>query len=398
LIDPPTHFHLPVGQPTLGRAQSPPPTFAHSYHTRFFDDQGYDCPAAIMQPDIPSYDPRVRHDNAYHLQRPLSHMQYGMNAHVFNTSDARDHDEPNNILPDPIMPFVAVVSPHDSDNSRSTNCAETNNRPTRKIVRFLKSLYPLPWIASRITADYEPGARIDSHHIAQVKIGSSWYPPRRYSLDLLSSGESMPTVPVIHRRDGTDRTSISGTGSSSLQTATPGHYRSQGAPKNHARHISVLHRGHGQRRRVQRKPDILASPTIRGHRLHSSSHGRHRSGTPPNRGSDKRHKSQLTRDIESSSREQHSYGFPTYPHMMAVVPCVPPPQPLYIVTPPGAPHSPSPLVGLHQAVPLYILTPRSPSVVLSAQGARGLKEPTRKQSSSPQPIPETTNSHHTLLS
>jgi hypothetical protein len=418
-VDPP-HFRVPVGQqPTSERFQNPLPGITYPYNTRTFDHQGYDWSAAATRPhDVQNYDHRVHHGHPYHLQDPQSQVHYGINGDTYNISGAADYDAANDArtptvrylpypvhhehignspeagLHEPVLPFNTAMSPilEAHSNSRSADYTPTIHRPKLKIVIFLKSLYRLPWISSRITADYEPGGRIDDDPPTQVNVGSSWYAPRRYPLDLLSSGESIPTTSVTHRRD---RTLMSGTGSSSLQTATPDrHHRSQGGRTSNTRRISLFRRDRGQRGEAQPSAENLGSPTIRGHRLDKPSHGRQRSRTGSHqystRRTDKRHKARTTSDLEPPAREHRSYKSPRYPQMVAAIPHVPPPQPLFILTPQSSDQSQA---GLRQAVPVYVLTPHSPS--LSPQNATDTQEPARKPSPSPHPTPGSSRSHHT---
>ena len=423
-VDPPPHFRVPVGQqPTSDRFQHPLPGITYPYNTRTFDHQGYDWSAAATRPyDVQNYDHRVHHGHPYHLQDPQSQVHYGINGDTYNIPGTGDYDEVNEArtptarylahpvhpehignppeagLHEPVLPFNTTMSPvlDAHSNSRSADYAPTMRRPKLKIVRFLKSLYHLPWISSRITTDYEPHGRIDDHQPAQVNPGSSWYAPRRYPLDLLSSGASIPTTSVTHRRD---RTLMSGTGSSSLQNATPDrHHRSQGGRTSNTRRISLFRRDRGQHSEAQTSAEIPASPTIRGHRLDKPSHGRQRSRTGSHqystRRTDKRHKARTTNDAEPPAREPRSYKSPRYPQMVAAIPHVPPPQPLFILTPQSSDQSQA---GLRQAVPVYVLTPHSPSVALSPQNTTTMQEPTRKpsRSPSPHPTPGSSRSHHT---
>ena len=422
-VDPHPNLRVPVGQPTSARFQNPLPGITYPNNTRTFHHQGYDWSAATARPhDVQNYDHRVHHGHPYHLGDPQSQVHYGINGDTYNIPGAGDYDEANDArtppvryLPypvhrehignspeaglhdEPVLPFNTVMSPilEAHSNSRSTDYAPTIHRPKLKIVRFLKSLYRLPWISSRITADYEPHGRIDDHQPTQVNLGSSWYTPRRYPLDLLSSGYSLPTTSVTHRRD---RTLMSGTGSSSLQTATPArHHRSQGGRPSNTRRISLFRRDRGQRGEAQtsaESAEIPASPTIRGHRLDKPSHGRQRSRTGSHqystRRTDKRHKARTTSDLEPPAREHRSHKSSRYPQMVAAIPHVPPPQPLFILTPQSSDQP-----GLRQAVPVYVLTPHSASVALSPQNATDTQETARKPSPSPHPTPGSSRSHHT---
>jgi hypothetical protein len=295
------------------------------------------------------------------------------------------------------VPFQ-FLSPSDSAQTDSSLKTPSESTPRSRfgIRRFFKSLYHLPWISSRITSVYKPRGRGGGHQPTETKPAASWYFRRRYSLDLLSSGDSLPTMPVDsnERRHRDARVQASSTDSPSSRRAASGspnhrrrHHHQRNTsdvtprpptpPNSHRRHAS----GH--------RPPV--SPPARGHQRVHTGHASvsPASGSPksPTSSRERRHRRRKSSDISLHSPTSPSHGFPAYPLGYAPYPFVPPPQPLFVVTP----HSPSSSAGgkaeMRQAVPVYMLAPTPPTLVPQPEVPNTIPQPGQSPKPTRHPTP-----------
>jgi hypothetical protein len=63
-----------------------------------------------------------------------------------------------------------------------------------RLGQFFEDLYDLPWVATRITADYVPGGQSREKH--RHRTCTTWYPDQQSPIDLLAGGRY--TSRVVH--------------------------------------------------------------------------------------------------------------------------------------------------------------------------------------------------------
>jgi len=108
---------------------------------------------------------------------------------VHNGGAAPAEESPVYVEPRPSSDYDKMESP-----IRSPSVTSLNSRFVR-VGKFFQDLYDLPWVATRITADYIPGEQSRARY---RKAPTTWYPEGLHSpIDLLAGGRRTPPNRVL---------------------------------------------------------------------------------------------------------------------------------------------------------------------------------------------------------
>lgn len=268
------------------------------------------------------------HHSTYHSNRPPTRQSdqdsgHGSNHHSTHSSPQRSvtHSRPQTavdgdttLIPQNGDPGVVVVDPLPTSDYKNMGpeppSVATN---VNRIQKFVTDVYNLPWVATKVTVDFDPerdGRRyhgMDPDAKRPPKPLESWYPLHK-DLDLLAEGPLPQSAPVMaHRRqDGHRRalteSSVTPTSGGITQSITP-----STAYSNHRRY------------------SVHSEPTPRHLRY--------------------------TRDFRHTHRHRRRHRDHSRPHSPPIYPILASPQPLYLsATPPVMP-IPHPVLGSSHSSP-----------------------------------------------
>lgn len=170
------HSHV-ASDPRAHSPHSAEPGLSYEPHTGHTATQ--ETPYDLRNPS----DPREPHD----VETGETTMVHGFNS----PPDAED--SPVYVEPRPASDYDKMDSP-----IRSPSVTSLSSRFVR-VGKFFQDLYDLPWVATRITADYVPSEQSRARY---RKTQIPWYSEGFHSrIDLLAGGQYSPPNPVHSPRD-----------------------------------------------------------------------------------------------------------------------------------------------------------------------------------------------------
>ena len=325
------------------------------------------------------------HPSAHHSNRPSTHTHQSNQNSSHKSNHHSNHASPHrsttpsrpqtaldgdttliqqtqNGEPDPVATSPLPTADYKSMAPESTFPPGSIAANVGRVQQFINDVYSLPWVATRVTADYVPARDgrqfrgLDPNEKRSPKPPKSWYPIHQ-DIDLLE-GESQPqSAPVMahRRRDGHRRalteSTVSPASAAISHSVTPSTTYSNG-----------------------RRYSVNSEPSPR--------HPRH------------------TRDFRHTHhRHRRRYRDHSRPHSPPIYPVLASPQPLYLYPGPGSPPImpiPQPVHGssassprskraiTSPAVPVYMI-PVPPPVYQPMSGFHYAPQPTHSQPAQSQP-------------
>lgn len=305
--------------------------YAHNYNTH---------PQQSVIPTVHQISPaRSEANDANHLLHPNSALHY-------DSGDGFSHSSLNGFLP-------GLASDSATASSSVQTPSGPSSPPHLRVQKFFKSLYRLPWVSSRITSTYIARKRSDGRPPTNKLPATSWYFRPRNSLDLLSSGESSNPASPISLAEPSEFVQTIVASPRTFSGSPQRHHQRTPSKRNASPSISPHPTRHPKH---SHNPD---SPTVKAHARRRRVRHTSTSSAITRSPQGSREKMERARTVSDSGYHASAPPcvVPSYPYGYCSFPYSPLPQPLFVLTPSSPSVSVDGCTMMHQAVPLYVISP-----------------------------------------